>query len=163
MNRDTKATVLPALTIDLLKEEGFLAENAFTELWRRVGVKTILNHSGFTQRSGASMLKRIMKALIRHGALIEEEGMTYLAEIETDPALSPLQSATCSYRIALGRRAGQKVLMLKIVSTQKFAATRKKILRQCTWFQLACRSALCNESVQRTGTPVPLYHATGNC
>ena len=43
MNRDTKATVLPALTIDLLKEEGFLAENAFTELWRRFGVKTILN------------------------------------------------------------------------------------------------------------------------
>lgn len=52
-----------------------------------------------------------MKALTRHGALIEEE-MTYLTEIETDPAMSPLQSAACTYRIALGPRAGQKVLTL---------------------------------------------------
>ena len=57
MNRDTKATVLPALTIDLLKEEGFSAENVFTELWRRIGVKTILNRSGFTKRSGTSIHK----------------------------------------------------------------------------------------------------------
>lgn len=27
MNRDTKTTILPALTIDLLKEEGFSVEN----------------------------------------------------------------------------------------------------------------------------------------
>ena len=33
MNRDTKTTVLPALTVDLLKEEGFSAENVFSELW----------------------------------------------------------------------------------------------------------------------------------
>lgn len=59
MNRDTKATVLPALTIDLLKEEGFSVENAFTELWRRMGVKTILNRSGFTKRSGTSIHKVI--------------------------------------------------------------------------------------------------------
>lgn len=30
------------------------------------------------------IIKRIMKALTRHGALIEEEGVTCLAEIETD-------------------------------------------------------------------------------
>jgi len=30
--------------------------------------------------------------------------MTYLAEIKTDPALSPLQSAACTYWIALGPR-----------------------------------------------------------
>lgn len=52
MNRDTKGTVLPALTTDLLKEEGFSAENIFAELWRRIGVKTILNCSGFTKLSG---------------------------------------------------------------------------------------------------------------
>jgi len=48
-----------------------------------------------------------MKALTRNGALIEEEGMSYLAEMERDAALAPLQSAACTYRIALGRRAGQ--------------------------------------------------------
>ena len=67
----------------------------------------------------SQIIKRIMKALTRHGALTEDEGMTYLAEMETDAALSPLQSAACTYRIALGPRAGQKVLTLKTVSVQE--------------------------------------------
>ena len=66
----------------------------------------------------SQIIQRIMKALTRNGALIEEEGMSYLAEMETDAALAPLQSAACTYRIALGRRAGQKVLTLKTISTQ---------------------------------------------
>ena len=49
---------------------------------------------------------------IRQGFLIEEQGMTYLAEVDRDRALSPLQAATCTYRMALGPRAGQKVLSL---------------------------------------------------
>ena len=57
MNRDTKAAVLPALTVDLLEEEGFSVENVFTELWQRMGVKTILSRSGFTKRSGTSIHK----------------------------------------------------------------------------------------------------------
>ena len=59
-----------------------------------------------------------MRLLTRQGHLIEEQGMAlgqplrYLAEIETDRALTPLQAASCPYRIALGPRAGQKVLSL---------------------------------------------------
>jgi len=68
----------------------------------------------------SQIIKRIMKALTCHGALIEEEeGMSYLAEMETDAALAPLQSAACAYRIALGPPAGQKVLTLKTVSTHR--------------------------------------------
>ena len=66
----------------------------------------------------SQIIQHIMKALTRNGALIEEEGMSYLAEMETNAALAPLQSAACTYRIALGRRAGQKVLTLKTISTQ---------------------------------------------
>ncbi|MDP1951946.1 MAG: transposase [Nitrosomonas sp.] len=44
--------------------------------------------------------------------------MTYLAEMETDAALAPLQSAACTYRIALGPRAGQKVLTLRTAPAQ---------------------------------------------
>ena len=66
----------------------------------------------------SQIIKRVMKALTRHGALIEEEGMTYLADIESDAALAPLQSAACTYRIALGPRAGRKLLTLKTVATQ---------------------------------------------
>jgi len=66
----------------------------------------------------SQIIKCIMKALTRNGALIEEKGMSYLAEIETDAVLAPLQSAACTYRIALGRRAGQKMQTLKTISTQ---------------------------------------------
>ena len=54
-----------------------------------------------------------MRFLTRQGYLIEEQGMTYLAEADTDRALAPLQAASCTYRIALGPRAGQKVLSLQ--------------------------------------------------
>ncbi len=39
--------------------------------------------------------------------------------MEADTALAPLQSAACTYRIALGPRAGQKVLTLKTVPVQE--------------------------------------------
>jgi hypothetical protein len=47
------------------------------------------------------------------GALIEEPERTYLAETDTDGALRSLQAASCTYRVALGPRAGQKVLSLQ--------------------------------------------------
>ena len=57
-----------------------------------------------------------MKLLTRTGYLIEAEGMTYVAETDaSDNAMSPLQSAACTYRIAFGPRAGQKVLSLQTV------------------------------------------------
>ena len=65
------------------------------------------------------IVKRIMKLLTRKGYLLEEEGMIYMAEIEPNTALAPLQSAACTYRIALGPRAGQKVLTLNTVPIAK--------------------------------------------
>jgi hypothetical protein len=59
-----------------------------------------------------------MRLLTRQGYLIEEQGMTYLAEADTDRALAPLQAASCTYRIALGPRAGQKVLSLQSLPSQ---------------------------------------------
>ncbi len=54
-----------------------------------------------------------MKLLTRRGALVEEEGSTYMADNDGDSdearALRPLQAAACTYRIAFGPRAGQKV------------------------------------------------------
>ena len=49
--------------------------------------------------------------------LVEEEGSTYLAEDDGDAdearTLRPMQAAACTYRIAFGPRAGQKVLTLQ--------------------------------------------------
>ena len=49
--------------------------------------------------------------------LVEEEGSTYMADNDGDSdearTLRPLQAAACTYRIAFGPRAGQKVLTLQ--------------------------------------------------
>jgi hypothetical protein len=50
--------------------------------------------------------------------LIEEQGMTYLADHDPKSAMLPLQAAACTYRIAFGPRAGQKVLSLQTVPSQ---------------------------------------------
>jgi len=59
------------------------------------------------------IIKRVMKLLTRLGYLVEEQDRLFLAE--TDAAMAPLHSAACTYRIAFGPRAGQKVLSLQSV------------------------------------------------
>ena len=50
--------------------------------------------------------------LTRLGYHIEEEGITYIADMDADNPLASWQAASCIFRIALGPRAGQKVLSL---------------------------------------------------
>ena len=65
------------------------------------------------------IIKRLMKFLTLKGYLIEEQGMTYLGDTGPETALGPLQQAACTYRIALGPRAGQKVLTFQTISTRE--------------------------------------------
>jgi hypothetical protein len=64
-----------------------------------------------------TLITRLKKLLTRRGVLVEGMGQTYLAEPDTDGdearTLRPLQAAAVTYRIALGPRAGQKVLTLR--------------------------------------------------
>ncbi|MEI6721851.1 MAG: transposase zinc-binding domain-containing protein [Betaproteobacteria bacterium] len=69
------------------------------------------------------IIARLMKLLTRQGYLVEEQGMTYLADMDADNPLASLQAAACTYRIALGPRAGQKVLSLRTVSGRDKQAT----------------------------------------
>ena len=62
------------------------------------------------------IVARLMKRLTRTGHLVEEQGMTYQAEADTENPLASLQAASCTYRIALGPRAGQKVLSVRTVA-----------------------------------------------
>jgi hypothetical protein len=63
------------------------------------------------------IINRLMKLLTRRGVLVEEQGQTYMADSDDDSdearVLRPLQAAACTYRIAFGPRAGQKVLTLQ--------------------------------------------------
>jgi len=70
------------------------------------------------------IIRRILRSLIRTGHLIEEQGMSYLAEVDSQSALTPLQAAACTYRIALGPRAGQKVLSLQTVPSRAADSTQ---------------------------------------
>jgi hypothetical protein len=64
-----------------------------------------------------------MRWLTKQGFLIEEQDQTYLAEADRESALLPLQAASCTYRIALGPRAGQKVLSLQSVASPDKSST----------------------------------------
>jgi len=63
------------------------------------------------------VITRLMKLLTRRGVLVEEQGQTYVADSDGDSdearTLRPLQAAACTYRIAFGPRAGQKVLTVQ--------------------------------------------------
>ena len=55
------------------------------------------------------IIQRILKRLTRTGQLIEEHGMRYLAETDASSALTRLQAAACTYRIAAqGHTRGKK-------------------------------------------------------
>ena len=49
-------------------------------------------------------IKRLMRLLTRLGYLVEEQGMTYLADPDPDNTLGPLQAAACTY-LPAGRQA----------------------------------------------------------
>jgi hypothetical protein len=62
------------------------------------------------------IIVRLMKLLTRRGYLVEEQGMTYLADTGADHPWATLQAASCTYRIVFGPRAGQKVLSLRTLA-----------------------------------------------
>lgn len=55
MNHDTKACALPALTADFLRGSEHLIDNLFADLWKTVGMKTLLVRCGFHKRSGVAV------------------------------------------------------------------------------------------------------------
>ena len=57
-----------------------------------------------------------MRLLTRQGVLVEEQGVRYLAGIEADQALMPLQRAPAPTALPLGHARGEKVLSLQAVS-----------------------------------------------
>ena len=52
MNHDTTACAFPALTSDFLRNSDRLIDNLFADLWKQVGMKTLLQRCGFHKRSG---------------------------------------------------------------------------------------------------------------
>ena len=74
------------------------------------------------------IITRVLRLLTREGHLVEEEGVTYVADAHgsIDPAnlLAPLQASSCTYRTALGPRAGRKVLSLQTAASRAAPITQ---------------------------------------
>ena len=108
------------------------------------------------------IITRLMKLLTRRGVLVEEEGSTYIADNDGDSdearTLRPLQVAACTYRIAFGPRAGQKVLTVQGAMLRD--ADFKQSLRADIDGNSATRClALRRRRPPGAGATVPLYHA----
>jgi hypothetical protein len=76
------------------------------------------------------IIRRLMRLLTRQGYLVEEQGMTYLVDPDPESALIPLQAAACTYRIAFGPRAGQKVLTLQSVPNRVAPSTSPRCVNE---------------------------------
>jgi hypothetical protein len=63
------------------------------------------------------IILRMMTLLTRRGALVQEQGATTMADNDADSddarTLRLLQVAACNYRVAVGPRAGHKVLRVQ--------------------------------------------------
>ena len=74
------------------------------------------------------IITRVLRLLTREGHLVEEEGVTYVADthgiIDPENVLAPLQAASCTYRIAFGPRAGCKVLSLQYAASRAAPITQ---------------------------------------
>lgn len=90
------------------------------------------------------LITRILRRLTREGHLVEEEGVTYVADahgiVDPDNVLAPLQAASCTYRIALGPRAGRTVLSLRYAASRAAPMTQPPV-RQRPQIQPACGGA----------------------
>ena len=64
MNSDTKTPSLPALIADLLGKYGLNIDNLFADLWKRMGVATLLNRAGFHKRSGLDVTQVVYLLLL---------------------------------------------------------------------------------------------------
>lgn len=104
MNTAIKNTGLPALTANLLEKGGYLADNLFADLWKQVGMKTLLNKSCFTKRSGTpiSDLVYILTLWVwlkkDSIAMFAQESLKYFTHAEKDALYSTLNREDLNWR-----------------------------------------------------------------
>jgi len=110
------------------------------------------------------IIARILRLLTREGHVVEEEGVTYVADahgiLDPDNLLAPLQAASCTYRIAFGPRAGRKVLSLRYAASRA-APISQQLGANAHGFSLHAR-ARCAAEQRQALEHLPLHHAPGH-
>jgi len=106
------------------------------------------------------IIARLMKMLIRSGYLVEEQGVSYLVDFDSDNPLRSLQAAS----VHLSHRAGSARWTEGAEfanGTQPGRENHTGAVRRSARLQPACRSALRGASAHGARTAVPLHHPPG--
>ena len=129
MHRDTKLPALPALTADLLRDNGLLVDNLFADLWKQVGMDALLKRAGFGKRSGTPIprlaFSLVLWVWLKAGsiALFARESLHVFCDAEKDALYDLMnredldwrrlhQSVSLKAIRALQSAPGPKVLVL---------------------------------------------------
>jgi len=83
MNHGTKATGLPDLTADLLREDGCLIDNLFADLWHQMHMKARVNRLGFHKRSGTPANEVVYALMIWVWLKVDSVGMFARESLKT--------------------------------------------------------------------------------
>lgn len=83
MNHGTKATGLPDLTANLLRDGGCLIDNLFADLWQQMHMKARLNRLGFHKRSGAPANEVVYALMVWVWLKVDSVGMFARESLKT--------------------------------------------------------------------------------
>ena len=125
MHRDTNCSALPALTADLLQESGYLVDNLFADLWRQMGMKTLLSRAGFRKRSGTPMHELVYGLMLWVWLKVDSIGMFARESLKTfsraekDAFYDVMNREDLNWRTLHGQVAGRVARQLKGSDTPK--------------------------------------------
>jgi len=75
MNIDTKHSLLPSLTVDLLAQSDIKIDNVFSNAWQQIGFKSLLHQCGFKKRSGAQASELVYLLMLWVWLKVDSVGM----------------------------------------------------------------------------------------
>lgn len=104
MNTVTKKPELPSLTTDLLEQDDCLVDNLFADLWKQVGMKTLLNKAGFKKRSGTPIHELVYALILwvwlakNSIGMFARESMQYFTTAQKDALYTLLNREDLNWR-----------------------------------------------------------------
>jgi len=129
MHRDTNLPALPALTADLLRDNGLLVDNLFADLWKQVGMDALLKRAGFGKRSGTPVSRLafslVLWVWLKAGsiALFARESLHVFCDAEKDALYGLMNREDLDWR-----RLHQSVSLKAIQSLQSAPGPKVLVL-----------------------------------
>ena len=126
MNTATKIPGLPALTADLLQSSDCLVDNLFADLWKSMGMNTLLSKAGFNKRSGTPITELVyvltLWVWLKKGTIgmFARESLHYFTTAEKDALYSTLNREDLNWRKLNLQTAVKTIKQMPSQSTKAF-------------------------------------------